>query len=434
MRIDKLRVRNFKQYEDQEFTFHPNFTLLIGENGSGKTSILDALAVAASIWLVNPPDTNLANSSRNLSPNDIRLRNEVRGDRTQFREVRPVVVDATGQIGDQGHVRWIRQVRDTGRRTTNAEARQALQLISEAYERDASGQRVTFPVLAYYGAGRAWLASNERTPKARQNEKARRWSAFYDCFNERIRVSDVQQWFRDELLVRAANGGQWRPGYTAVRNAVLQCIPGAEDLWFDVDRDQLVLSVAGMVQPFDHLSAGQHMMLAMVADLAIKAVKQNASIFDLDAKNADVLAVTPGIVLIDELDVHLHPSWQRTAVHRLRTTFPSIQFICTTHSPQIIGETSPGEIRMLEGKTMTPAPFSFGLDSSRILEELMFSPSRNPDIKRQIELIFDDVDADNLPSAKKRIADLDPAFARLDPEILRAKTLIQFLDENQDDA
>src|SRR5437660_3606376 len=119
------------------------------------------------------------------------------------------------------------------------------------------------------------------------------------------------------------------------------------------------------------------MMLALVADVAVKAVTQNNYLVPDDgpAPGAgalpDVLAQTPGVVLIDELDVHLHPRWQRRVATDLKQTFPSIQFVCTSHSPQVIGELRPEEIRVLDDQSVYIPKRSFGIDSSRILEEIM---------------------------------------------------------------
>ena len=134
-----------------------------------------------------------------------------------------------------------------------------------------------------------------------------------------------------------------RPGFEVVRRAILGCVLGADGVWFDADREQIVLSIDGNAQPFGNLSAGQRMMLALVADIAIKAVTQNAHLLPADELGAEddplprLLRETPGVVLIDELDVHLHPRWQRRAATDLKRTFPGIQFVCTSHSPQVIG-------------------------------------------------------------------------------------------------
>lgn len=131
MRIDQLTVRNFKKFSQLTLDLHPQLTVLVGDNGSGKTSILDALAVSLGIWLVDPPDPSLRTSGRNILPTEIRLKYSREGDRTQFRAIRPVIVEATGQIGDAPGVTWIRQIREAGKRTTNLDAKKALRIIKE---------------------------------------------------------------------------------------------------------------------------------------------------------------------------------------------------------------------------------------------------------------------------------------------------------------
>ena len=375
MRIDRLHIENFKKFKEQDFDFHSQFTLLVGENGSGKTTVLDALAVAAGVWLVEAPDTTLYNSGRNILPTEVRLEPEGRGDRIQFSERRPVVVKATGKIGEHENVEWARQIHPDGKRTSNLKAKEALAYVKEIYTRDGSGERVLCPVLAYYGAGRAWLSSNERVPKeSKTNGPARRWAAFYDCFNERIRFAELQKWFLGETVAAGNRGGKMRPGFEVVKRAILRCVPDAENIWYDHDRTQIVFSIAGNSQPFDNLSAGQRMMLAMIADLAIKAVTQNAFLLPPDELGAEdeplprVLRETPGVVLIDELDVHLHPKWQRRVVEDLRTTFPAVQFIATSHSPFVIQTLREGELRPLDAQ---PIPQTDNLSVEQIAQGLM---------------------------------------------------------------
>ncbi len=422
MRIDRLEIENFKKYSQQTFDLHPHFTLFAGANGAGKTTVLDALAVAAAVWLVDPPDTTLANSRREIYQSDVRVVAEQQGDRIQFREVRPVKVTATGRIGDTEPISWTRQIRANGSRTSNADAKVAVGCIRDWYARDAAGEDVLCPVLAYYGAGRAWLPSHSRAEKIKEGP-ARRWAAFYDCFNERIRFGGLRSWFKKEAIERGNRSGQWREGFEAVRQAIVGCVPGASDVWFDTDRDQIVLPVDGMAQPFDNLSAGQRMLTAMIADLAIKAVTQNAFL-----PPGEVLKQTPGLVLIDELDVHLHPTWQRRVARDLKDTFPAIQFVCTSHSPQVIGELLPEELRYLDGDEVTTPVRSFGIDSSRILEELMGAKPRNETVEALLTRLSDLIGDDDLNGAKQLLPQLEGILGPDDPEVTRVRALLTFLE------
>jgi predicted ATP-binding protein involved in virulence len=412
MRIDELEVRNFKKFADQRFEFHRQFTLLVGENGSGKTSVLDALAVALGVWLVDAPDSDV--SGRPIYPSEIRLEGVKQGDRLLFQEAQTgVLVKARGRIEEHENVTWARRIGSGKKRTSNKEAKAALDIIRAAVARAKANEQVILPVLAYYGAGRAWMPHHERSKtKGVTNGPAKRWAAFYDCLNERIRMADLASWFRKEAIAASTRAGQFRPGFEVVRRAVLRCVPGADGLWFDGDRDEIVLSLAGQAQPFSNLSAGQRMMLALVADIAIKAVNQNNFLVPPDTLQIQddplprVLGQTPGVVLIDELDVHLHPRWQRRVAADLKGTFPMIQFVCTSHSPQVIGEVLPDEIRLLGGEQIERPAQSFGMDSNWILRVLMGAADQDADVDSAVKRVFDLISAKELDEAAEKVLEL----------------------------
>lgn len=385
MRIDRLELRNFKKFAEATFEFPRSthepadggsFHVLIGENGSGKTSILDALAVALGVWLERVPDSLLASSHHRLTANDKRLIALQQGDRQQFQRVPETMsVLATGDVLDRVGVSWGQSLPVGKKKVSNAASKEVLASIWSAYERIGRGEPVLLPVLGYYGAGRAWLAHNERKKvKAKGNGPANRWEAFYDCLNERIRIADLAHWFRGEHIAMGNRQGRYRPGFEVVRRAVLACVPGADGIWYDSDSEEIALSIDGHAQPFGNLSAGQRVLLALVADLAIKMVTQNnylvppEELGPADEPLPRVLAQTPGVVLIDELDVHLHPKWQRSIVESLRKVFPRAQFIATTHSPFIVQSLREDELINLQGQ---PVPQLGNLSVGQIAAGLM---------------------------------------------------------------
>ena len=285
MRIDRIELRNFKMFAQATFEFPRamngppdagSFHVLIGENGTGKTSILDALAAALGVWLEKVPDPLLANSRRRLRKDEKRLTATQQGDRMQLQRVPDTMsVSATGAILDRAGVSWGQSTLLLVQTSVNnALSKEVVSLIWSAYERIGRGQQVLLPVICYYGAGRAWLAHNERNKaKAKSNGPANRWEAFYDCLNERIRVADLAHWFRGEHIAMGNRQGRYRPGFDVVRRKRPAC--SKRRIWYDSDTEEIALSIRGNPQPFANLSAGQRVMLALVADLAIRVVTQN---------------------------------------------------------------------------------------------------------------------------------------------------------------
>src|SRR5262249_49189916 len=158
----------------------------------------------------------------------------------------------------------------------------------------------------------------------------------------------------------------------AVEAAVKSCIGDTTRFWFDVQYDELRLErPGGDIQSFAMLSEGYRNMVAMVADIAWRAAVLNPQ------HGAEAHLLTEGVVLIDALDLHLHPAWQRRAVGDLRRTFPKIQFIVTTHSPQIVASVSRSQIRLLDrNRLVAEEPYVEGRDSNEILEDVFGVTSR----------------------------------------------------------
>src|SRR5689334_1249426 len=143
MRVDWLELRNFKKFREAYVSLHPKFTLLVGENGAGKTSILDAVAVALGVWLVEVPDSILANSRRPIDRTEKRLEAVTAGDRVQLQEAPGVVaVCAKGQLLDRDGVEWGQVIQQGKRKASNGPSKRVLKIIADAYDRASHGQQV----------------------------------------------------------------------------------------------------------------------------------------------------------------------------------------------------------------------------------------------------------------------------------------------------
>jgi len=124
MKINRIEIKNFKKFADYALDLHPQFTLLVGDNGTGKTSILDALAIAAGVWLVNSPDTTLNNSRRNILRSEIRLEAIATDTITQFIEHTPTQIKSIGIINNQP-IQWLRQIKENSSRPSNTESKKS---------------------------------------------------------------------------------------------------------------------------------------------------------------------------------------------------------------------------------------------------------------------------------------------------------------------
>jgi predicted ATP-binding protein involved in virulence len=139
----------------------------------------------------------------------------------------------------------------------------------------------------------------------------------------------------------------------------------------------------------------------MVAEIARRACLLNSSYL-----GERVLEETTGLVLIDELDLHLHPRWQRRVIGDLKRIFPKIQFFATTHSPQVIGEARPEEIVLLTPEGQKRPPQSYGMDSNWVLECVMEAEGRDPTVAKEIAHLYDEIEDGKFEEARARIAKL----------------------------
>ena len=184
------------------------------------------------------------------------------------------------------------------------------------------------------------------------------------------------------------------------------------------------IDINGTTLEVRQLSDGERSVLALVLDIAKRLSQANPRL-------EDPLTSAQAVILIDEIDLHLHPQWQRKIVGNLEKTFPNCQFIATTHSPQVIGEVQHDKIQIIkDGKIYSPS-HSFGIDSSRVLEEVMFTNSRNPAVEKEINRVARLIADGKSEEAKAAIKTLSDEIGEDDPEITRARTLLDFMEGDE---
>ena len=334
MQIDRLKLQNFKGFSDLDQGLNRRFTLIVGNNGVGKSSMLDALSVAFGSFLLGIP----AVTARHIHQSEVR-EIELEFDGTpEFNKVYPVVVEAEGRLahpvsGDVRAVRWKRALSRENGRNTIKDARTLSSVAEEAYQAVTDRANPTLPLLSYYGTGRLWdVPKNSGTRK-----RPSRFDAYRNSHAPRVSSADLLDWLRRERLKELETEGS-SPLLVAWRHAVEACFDESVEVTYSPSRERLEVRFTGRGQTvaYDNLSHGQRNVLSMVGDIAFKAIILNPHL------GAGAVSAVQGIVLIDEIDLHLHPRWQRIIVPALLEAFPKLQFVATTHSPFIIQSLSDG--------------------------------------------------------------------------------------------
>lgn len=351
MKIHHLEVRNFRAFEYRSFSFSDQFTLLIGDNCTGKTAVLNALSAAASPLIQDLEEVP-------FDKDNVRCVRYTKGEVETIEPQYPVELHCEGEVNGQP-ISWMWSLsHEEGVQLSlfgegesqklswfNFVVSPEIKRVSwDLQDRVRSGQDVLLPLIAYYGTDRLWLERKRTSVKRSKKtiEPGSRMLGYKNCLQPGADPKPLLSWFKTmeiASLQRNEPIGVLEAAKVAISNCMEDWCTVTYDLLID---DLLATSIDGHTLPFRMLSDGVRNMLAMVADIAYRAAVLNPHLQQEAAEK------TPGIVLIDEIDLHLHPKWQRRIVEDLRRTFPEIQFIATTHSPFIVQSLRPGELINLD--------------------------------------------------------------------------------------
>jgi predicted ATP-binding protein involved in virulence len=387
LQIDRLLLENFRGFTRLEISFDSRLTVIVARNGCGKTAVLDALAVALGSF-VGAFDVA---KGVHFRPSDVRRIPKpdlaVKETEPQY----PLHLEAAGMVNGI-QTTWARELATHKSRTTYGKAGALTKLGKDLQQavRDAAAGKTTaplLPIVSYYGTGRLWSEKRFTVGKKATPETSRT-SGYMDCLDSASHYKIFADWF--ERLCRAEYEQRDNPQIldeikaklTAVREAV-DCVlkpSGWHGIVYKSAKAGIVAehSQYGLLS-VDWLSDGIRNMIALAADIAHRAVRLNSHL------GANAVRQTPGIVLIDEVDMHLHPEWQQTVVASLRQAFPNIQFVVTTHSPQVLTTVRKEHIRLLSAdgqvQALSHEMGTYGAESSRVLDEIFGVHSRPQNVE-----------------------------------------------------
>jgi predicted ATP-binding protein involved in virulence len=411
MKIKELTLHNFRGIKDLHLVFDTshNVVVLVGINGVGKSSILDCIhfllkyyekviddnrgdsitkLFSGDDWLYIFYKSLLSNSDihadSNNTINQIKIGSdyqEINWKIAQFRQ------DSDNDLWKSIH-----------NESTSNVAEEKCPYLTNNYFYYLSNRRV-FNLLA---------------PEKIEAENIINFESFSEWFKA-IESLENEQRLSDNIDYR-------HPVLLAVRYAVYSLLgKGYEKLTFKRAIDKMTMNKSGQEIVVDLLSDGEKSLLAMVGHLSRKLAE--------NSKGSDNPLEASAIVLIDEIELHLHPEWQRMIIPRLTKTFPNCQFIVTTHSPQVLSHVDPECIHILDydgDNVVVKRPEnSYGLDSNRILEDILGVSKRPQEIQDRMLELFRTINNNDLASAKEIVKELGDRIGINEPELVKAEATIK---------
>ena len=445
MIVNRLSLSNYRGFTQVDLDFDPKITVVAGVNGSGKSAVLRALAALLSHLLkgtgpskedeepVSAEDVHLGKSALTLSG-------------TFSDDERTHHAQITRSIPDQTKAGEYAKRRDAARfsiRNTRKGSKKHKELLEEIRFLDglldqgephfthqvegpkppARKRPKSYPLAILYATTRYLDRIAPSLSKASAFEPA---IAYKDALTgAEVSLTAFANWFRAAQQGVLGSKAHSKRLLVSLNRVVEALLPGfSAPRVTDEARPRVMVKKNGTEFDVRQLSDGERGLLALAFDLTRRLAIANPGLKDPVSEGA-------AIVLLDEIELHLHPSWQRKVLGRLLDTFSGCQFIATTHSPQVLGESPPGSVWMLdveEGRLMAWKPDRFfGMDSNRLLEELMGAESINVGVKADLRKIAELIDRDEFTKAERAIGKLEPKLGEDHPELIRLRSLIAFI-------
>lgn len=429
MFLKKIKLHNFRGFSDMELDFHKELTLIVGVNGSGKTSILEGIAIAMSSLFVKMDGL----VARKIDKEQAHLKSYTLGSSQDVQAQYPVIVEGTALIENK-EILWSRSLNSSKGQTSYADAKDIIN-VGIKYQADVRNGSTTLnlPILAYYGTGRLWDYHREKQIDVFETNN--RLNGYLDCFDGTANVKLMMNWFSKMTIQKYQNqelGKGGVPELEAVFSAMTACykrITGYDDIkiQYNIGTKELDIAYRNNEEEYmrismNQLSDGYKGMISLVADIAYRMAVLNPQLL------GNVCSQTEGIILIDEIDLHLHPAWQQRIVEDLRAIFPKVQFILTTHAPVVISSVSSENLLLLEeGDIYEPSGEVHGKDTNTIIRSVMKANERPIRIKELFLNFYKCIDEKNISDAEKYLSELEKQIGSDDAELAGCRVKLKLL-------
>ena len=414
MKIKELHLQNFRGFEDLTIKFpKDNVAVFIGENGAGKSSVLDAIGNLFYAFTVQMNlNKEIFAGGFFLGQNDIQI--------SKNSSTTEIHIDNDGENYDWKFV------------LTKGRGFRGDELPSNLFAKNLIN-RLDYINLDHIPIVLFSRSKSLKTSSFKEEQNFTQLASYDDFIQER--VYDFQSfttWFNEELnyentIKVEQNTNYISPKLHIIRLAIelfLSKISVANFKNLRIKRERigdfgnfiisLVISKNGKELLIEQLSSGEKSVLLLIFDIAKRLILANPN-------NANPLNGN-GVVLIDEIDLHLHPQWQRDIVPALTVTFPNIQFIVTTHSPQVLSKVKRENIFILnDGKLVEENPYTYGRDVASILYEVFGVEARPKEIQKRLNECFRLLENEEFDKAIQIIKELTTVLGENDTDLMRAK-------------
>nr|WP_314232750.1 AAA family ATPase [uncultured Moraxella sp.] len=451
MKIKQLHLQNYGRFEDLTINFAPtddrasNVTVIVGNNGAGKSQILQALATGLS-WFISGlqnkvPSGNFINSNEIRNGKDISILN-IKG------EINKNLQSINNNIKNLDIYLKSNRQRDDEKFASLG----GLEIID--FTENVKKDEISLPIITFYPVERSILTQNIILDSSAKN--LRQFVGYNLALTDGIDFNSFIEWFRlkedienaqirkevDKLiesLVRENNDNNRSiivahlAGLTAkervlekntdnqlqsVKSAISYFLDTIENVWIDRSLQPPVMMVEkdGKDLNINQLSQGEKSLLALVGDVARRLAILNPSLDDpLQGE---------GVVMIDEVDLHLHPRWQHNLIDKLVRTFPNVQFILTTHSPLIVSDRADILVYLLDDGNLRSMDNVYGEDANTLLNDIFYVPPRTPEVEETFNAIRRAISNKELDNADEQIQQIAKRLSPSNNELLKLRLML----------
>lgn len=413
MHLNKVTVKNFKAITDMELNFTPGVNLLIGDNGTGKSSMLEAVGVAISGIFKSISGV----STKGISQNDIHFKTKGKGDAsTEISYGVPTEITAFIDMDTEEYcLKKYRESEDGNARTKVQDSG-----IGKKIQKKVNSSEEVLPLLCFQSDARVWQMRRGDFGKELKKKLNDRRCGYIGCLDYSLDIKGIQAWclkmelaaFQKKIPIRE---------YEAFRSIVscfmkkINGLDNAPEIYYSSQFEEMVYQENNMVMPITMLSAGYQSLLWIIMNLAYRWALLNPDMTE------DVTKVT-GIVLIDEIDMHLHPKWQWNIVSALEETFPNVQFILTTHSPIVISSCQNEHLILLtDDEKVVYLENAYGYSVQDVLNFRQGTTEKPEKVKNLTDNFYLAMDEDEYDKAEKILEEMTKVLGNNHADIRSAR-------------